>query len=346
MAMNMDFMDFKALKAHYFGNWRNVLYHFGIELPPSNRHSACPICRDGKDRFRFEDKGNGKWFCQYHNPPCGDGMDLLGLVKGWDNREVMKRLNELAGNHQQLPNATMAAPVEIPPELTPEERRAEFERHYGQIRQFVTRGPCEYLIWKGYPQHQVWKLTRNIVMELHDGKKMWFKSGGTLLKLMDFAGRMVGLQCIYESPEGFVKRIVAGSEKKGAFHPLTDILPGRPWIICEGFATAYALREFIPEANILMAVDAGNLVHVAQALIANYPEELITIAADNDQKRQGLFGALKVREVIPGTRISMPKDVDTDWDDCYRLKGGAGARQEFISQLAALKLARLPRQTA
>lgn len=340
----MEFLDFKALKTHFFGNWRNVLYHFGIELPPSNRHSACPICRDGKDRFRFEDKGHGKWFCQYHNPPCGDGMDLLALVKGWSNREVMLRLNELAGNHASLPAAKTAAPVPIASDQTPEERRAEFERHYALIRQFVTRGNCKYLASKGYYGHQVWQLTRNVLMDLHDDKRMWFKQGGTLLKLTDFNGQMVGLQCIYESVGGFLKRLVAGSEKKGAFHAMTDLLPGRPWVICEGFATGFALCEFIPEANILMAVDAGNLIHVAQALREAHPDAEITIAADNDAERAGLFGALKVREAYPDTRVSMPVCVDTDWDDVFRMVGGAKARQEFAAQMVALKLARLPRQ--
>lgn len=338
----MEFKTFSQLRQHFRGQWREVLWHFGIELPPTNRHSPCPICGGGKDRFRFEDKGVGRWFCQYHTPPHGDGMDLIAQVKGWDNSELIKQLNALAGYHQPLPAANMATLPDIPPEQTPEERRAEFDRHYQLIRDHVTRGPCQYLKSKGYSPMEVWQLTQNVTLTMSNGKKMWFRSGGTLLKLTDASGRMVGLQCIYEAPDGFQKRMVPGSEKKGAFHAMTDLLPGRPFVITEGFATGFALRDFIPEANVVVAVDAGNLVNVAVTLRECYPDARITVAADNDADKAGLLGALKVRQQFEDTLISMPVTVGEDWDDVLRCKGDVPARKEFSAQLVALKQVRLP----
>ncbi len=338
----MEFKTFSQLRQHFRGQWRDVIGHFGIELPPTNKSSSCPICRDGKDRFRFEDKGVGRWFCQYHNPQTGDGMDLIGLVKGWENAELLKQMNVLAGYHQPLTAAKMATIPDVPPEQTQEERRAEFDRHYQLIRDHVTRGPCKYLASKGYLPPNVWQLTQNVTLTMSNGKKMWFRSGGTLLKLTDASGRMVGLQCIYEAPDGFQKRMVPGSEKKGAFHALTDLLPGRPFVIVEGFATGFALLNFMPEANVVVAVDAGNLVNVAVTLRECYPDARITVAADNDADKAGLLGALKVRQQFEDTQISMPVTVGDDWDDVYRGKGGEPARREFVAQLVELKQARLP----
>lgn len=53
------------------GRWRGILMHIGISADYlTGKHTSCPICRDGKDRFRFADeKGFGSWYCNQ----CGDG---------------------------------------------------------------------------------------------------------------------------------------------------------------------------------------------------------------------------------------------------------------------------------
>ena len=38
------------------GKWRGLLTQLGVdETYLKNEHGPCPICRDGKDRFRFDD---------------------------------------------------------------------------------------------------------------------------------------------------------------------------------------------------------------------------------------------------------------------------------------------------
>lgn len=56
-------------RAH--GRWRGVLAALGVEQKYlTGKHGPCPICRDGDDRFRFDDKqGNGTYFCS----KCGAG---------------------------------------------------------------------------------------------------------------------------------------------------------------------------------------------------------------------------------------------------------------------------------
>lgn len=60
-----------------YGRWRTILSGMGFdEHTLSGAHAPCPICK-GKDRFRFDDKGMGMFFCQKCG--AGDGFKLLML---------------------------------------------------------------------------------------------------------------------------------------------------------------------------------------------------------------------------------------------------------------------------
>ncbi|EEP0937609.1 hypothetical protein KD576_004205 [Salmonella enterica subsp. enterica serovar Thompson] len=330
----MKLKTFTELRNEFRGHWREILEYYGVSLPPQNKkRGACPLCGCGEDRFNFADQGIGRWFCDYHEPPQGDGFDLLRLAKGWDMPTLRKNLNDYSGYLPSLP--VQSAPVLQPAEPSPEERRAEFEQHYQRIREHVTWDNCAYLAHKGYPTQGGWQLISDVILPLADDKKMVLKKGGTLLKLVNFDGEMVGLQCIYFNGHEWVKRIIAGSAKKGAFHALDELIPGRPFVLCEGYATAYALKSFLPRSNIIMAVDAGNLLFVAQTLIERFPDAVLVVAGDNDKSGAGMIGAMKVRAQLPDTGISIPLVEDTDWDDAYRKKGAIAARKEFVDQLKA-----------
>ncbi|WP_276883580.1 toprim domain-containing protein, partial [Campylobacter cuniculorum] len=55
------------------------------------------------------------------------------------------------------------------------------------------------------------------------------------------------------------------------------------FLICEGFATAMTI-QLITQKPTIVAIDAGNLINVAQALNQKFPKTKITIFADNDLK--------------------------------------------------------------
>ena len=65
------------------GKWYGVLTALGIDREYlQNRHGPCPICEEGTDRFRFDDKdGRGTYYC--NTCGAGDGFELLQKVKGW-----------------------------------------------------------------------------------------------------------------------------------------------------------------------------------------------------------------------------------------------------------------------
>jgi putative DNA primase/helicase len=93
---------------------------------------------------------------------------------------------------------------------------------------------------------------------------------------------ILGIQGIFAAPrDGIGKMFLPGARKSGCFYVLGEVSPGQPIAIAEGFATAASCRQATGWATVV-AFDAGNLPHVAQACRAYSPESVIVIAADDD----------------------------------------------------------------
>lgn len=91
-------MSFVSIHDRAIGKWRWMLPHLGIDKSfLSGKHGPCPICREGKDRFRFTDRGgHGMWICNQCG--AGNGIDLVMRVRGLTfieaKREVEPLLND------------------------------------------------------------------------------------------------------------------------------------------------------------------------------------------------------------------------------------------------------------
>lgn len=103
-------LKFTDVRRDAKNKWVDILSACGVDKAfLSKRQGPCPICRDGKDRYRFDDKGEGRWFCngagaEHH----GDGFDLLREVKGWTPKEVLEEVAKLAGTAR--PTTVKAGP--------------------------------------------------------------------------------------------------------------------------------------------------------------------------------------------------------------------------------------------
>jgi putative DNA primase/helicase len=76
------------------GRWRSLLPALGISSQfLTGKHGPCPVCKDGKDRFRFDDKdGSGSYFC--NTCGAGSGVDLVMRVTGTSFLEAKKLIDE------------------------------------------------------------------------------------------------------------------------------------------------------------------------------------------------------------------------------------------------------------
>ncbi|WP_370621739.1 primase-helicase zinc-binding domain-containing protein [Citrobacter portucalensis] len=326
-------MNFADINSKLAGSWRTTLDALGVKLPSGRSHGPCPHC-GGKDRFRFDDKNRGRWFC--NGCGSGDGWDLLKLTFGWTDADALRELNAYLGGN--LPQPVIQNPSPAEPEMTDEEKLAVLHQHMRLIRENHKTGTCFYLRSKGYGDHSVIQLTRTLEFPLPDDKKLIFTRGATILRLYDWTGEVVAIQGIYRTRAGEIyKRLLAGSSKSAQYgtHRVVGAFdPTLPFVVSEGYATAFALGVMFPEVNSLMALDAGNLRNVAARIRERYPDARIAIAADNDANGAGQRGALKARDMLGDIEISWPEASGEDWDDVYRDKGLIAARKEFVEQRA------------
>ncbi len=155
--------------------------------------------------------------------------------------------------------------------------------------------------------------------------------GFLLLKVQDATGTTRSLQRI--DPSG--KKILAkDGAKKGHFILVKGELPAETILIGEGFATmatVAAIAGAYPSYAVIAAIDAGNLLPVAQVIHACCPAARIVICADNDMATEGNPGrskALEAARAVSGV-IALPIFGDTetgsDWNDFAQLPGHVAA---------------------
>jgi putative DNA primase/helicase len=79
------------------GNWLFILESLSVPvIYLRNKHGSCPICQAGKDRFRFDDKGKGLYFC--NKCGAGDGFTLLQLYHGWSFPYTLRCVAKVLGH--------------------------------------------------------------------------------------------------------------------------------------------------------------------------------------------------------------------------------------------------------
>jgi len=93
------------------GRWPGILTAIGIDAGYLTRKNGpCPICQDGRDRWRFFDtNGDGTWNCRY----CGGGLgiDLVMKFTGLPFKEAAQRIEMVIGAE---PITIKAKPVADP----------------------------------------------------------------------------------------------------------------------------------------------------------------------------------------------------------------------------------------
>lgn len=128
-----------------------------------------------------------------------------------------------------------------------------------------------------------------------------------LIPLCDLDGVLCGVQTI--DPQG-KKHFPKGTVKRGHFHLIGDTLTHAQGVyLCEGYATGASLYETY-RLPVLVAFDAGNLLPVAQAYRARFPQVPLTVCADNDRKsahNTGLQAAQAVCNTLQGVGLIVPE---------------------------------------
>jgi putative DNA primase/helicase len=144
-----------------------------------------------------------------------------------------------------------------------------------------------------------------------------------LIPLRDTTTKLHSLQAV--GPEGD-KRFQPGGRVKGCYFAMGK--PNGLLIVCEGFATGASIHEATGHA-VACAMNAGNLLEVAQALRVKYPQLRLILAADDDAFSDGNPGLSKACEAAQAVGGDLAKPDfghnrhgdATDFNDLHRLLG-------------------------
>ncbi|SVW48345.1 primase-helicase zinc-binding domain-containing protein [Klebsiella pneumoniae] len=316
------------------GKWPYVLAGLSIDVPDSSRrHAPCPAC-GGKDRFRFDDNGRGSFICNQCG--AGDGLDLIKKVNNCDTTEAAQLAADVLGIDYRETETDPTAASQRRGQLEAdrqrheqerqkkaaedaEQRRATFARLYAGMRQRAIQGEAEYLQSKG--------LTGFNYPIMPDGS--------LLLELVDESGEVTAAQTITAQGE---KRLIKGSAKRGAYYAVDALERPQSVVIAEGLATALTCHLIRTDALTVVAIDAGNLLPVAEVMRRKYPQAQIIIAADNDHQQggpesggtnTGKDAAEKAALSVAGWVSLPPTECKADWNDYHQQHGLETATAAF-----------------
>lgn len=292
------------VKRRTAGSWESVLPQCGVTVPLKGRHGPCAIC-GGSDRFHFiDDHGGGEWHCrQCDEPNHGDGLDLIARAHGITITAAAQKVASVLGVDTRTPE----------PKPAREKPQTDIAGKVAGMAAKAASGQSAYLTSKGlqcpFPL---------------------MPDGSLLMVLKNGAGAVTGAQGI--KPDGN-KRLVAGTVKKGSFCVVNSVESPETVVIAEGLATTLSVNLMRPDALAVVAVDAGNLLPVAEVMRRRYPGARIIIAADNDIKpgepNTGKEAAEKAAKAVSGW-VALPQSEEkADWNDYHQQNGLEAATAAF-----------------
>ncbi|SMG37436.1 TOPRIM and DUF927 domain-containing protein [Cedecea sp. NFIX57] len=310
---NIDFI--RDVTASAAGHWAEILQALGADLPrTSGMHGPCPAC-GGKDRFRFDDNDRGSHICNQCG--AGDGLELVRKMQNCDATTAARAVADV-----------LSVPF-------PEHRVAE---HPVPEASCNIRDKVEKLLAKSEPGQSAYLTSKGIQCPFP-----LLSDDSLLLVLKNGAGATTGAQVI--KPDGS-KRLVAGTVKKGSFYAVNSGETPETIVIAEGLATALSVSLMLPDALAIAAIDAGNLLPVAQLIRQKYPKARLIIAADNDwhepgerdehgklKQNTGRIAAEKAAVAAKGEVALPPGEQKADWDDYRQAHGEDATRKAFYSSL-------------
>ncbi|WEE76468.1 DUF927 domain-containing protein [Comamonas testosteroni] len=155
--------------------------------------------------------------------------------------------------------------------------------------------------------------------------------GWLLVPLRDGDGRLWNVQRIapVKPARGTDKFLGKGGRKSGLWHVLGDLAGAAVVLVAEGYATAASLH-MATAWPVVVAFDAGNLMHVAKALQARHAGALVVVCGDDDTGTQARTGrnpgrgkAEAVARAVGGVAVfpvELP-DGGKDFNDMHQAQG-------------------------
>ena len=283
------------------GRWYGILSTLGLDSRfLRNKHGACPLCKDGKDRYRWDNKeGRGTFFCSKCG--SGDGFELLKRLKGWDFRHAAEEVEKIVGVVQR---------VEPRAAINPAQQRAAMRKRWSECRPVTSRdNPVAKYLKRRIGIDVVPSVLRSApdrpamvaIMQAPDGRATMVH---TTFLTAD------GNKALMDKP----RLMMPGTIAEGAAVRLAEAQDTLG--VAEGIETALAATALTG----LPCWAALNRV-LLDKWIVPVGVRRVVIFADNDAKYDGQLSAYSLANRIsrskdaPDVEVRIPAGIDTDWND-------------------------------
>lgn len=315
--------------------WVEVLTQAGIDSRYlRDAHGPCPIC-GGKDRFRFDNKGRGSWFCNSDSHGrAGDGFKLVMTYLGLDFVSAVRKVVELGrlngGEREPAPCAAARTP------FSEKERTGPTQRVIRLLREACAVEDCESaLIY--LKKRRLWPLPPGHRIKAHPSLEYWHKGQivgrlpAIVLEVRDIDSELVTAHVTYldlngnkaqlPDPEMKARKIL--SKMTGHVSCMAHLMPldGPVMGIGEGWETCISAWELF-RVPVWSALNAG--------LIEKFtpPPGITRVIYFADRDVQGMLSVMHSMNRLQG-RVSfdfrVPKAMTTeghplkDWNDVVQL---------------------------
>jgi putative DNA primase/helicase len=305
------------------GQWPYILAKLGIDRAYLiNKHGPCPMC-GGNDRFRFDDKGLGRYICNQCG--SGDGVKLLIQCFAWDFPEALANIAQ-ALDFQNIIYSNHASHVSknvTNTQVFVERRQRYINNLYANSLPISHEDPVsKYLC------------SRNIFLENYPNSLRYYRDlgyyeDGKLVKHYDAMLGLVrncdnkvvsihrtylenGIKADVSSPKKLTSSVFSGALKGTAiklFEPTDGSLA-----VAEGIETAlsFYILSGIPTWATINACGMQNII------LPNNVKNVV-IVADNDSSFVGQNAAIALsrRLLAEGRKVKRitPEHKDTDFND-------------------------------
>lgn len=299
------------------GRWPEILPKLGLPVARLNgRHGPCPLCGQGKDRFRFDDKdGRGTWICNQCG--AGDGISFVQQMQKVNFRgaaDLIKPLIGVAKVRTIKPNAADS-----------ETRRCWLNRIWADARSIVVDDPVGKFLHARtgivtYPP--VLRYHPNLEYRLGSGRSSYHPA--MLALISDENGRPANLLRTYLTSDGSKadvdqpRRFMPGCIPAGAAVRLSEV--AETLGVAEGIETALAV-------NVLTGIPCWSAISATHLERWVPPKETrrVVIFGDNDENFVGQEASISLAKSVKDrglakVEVRIPQSPG-DWNDV--LLGGA-----------------------
>jgi putative DNA primase/helicase len=294
------------------GRWRSILPALGIDAGYlTGKNGPCPLCREGRDRWRFDNKrGDGTWICTHCG--AGQGLRLAQLFTGLPFNDLARRIEVALGE---------ARTEAVRPVWDDDAKRAALNELWQSGRPVSAGDPVDrYLTRRGVGLPTYPNILRTCPRARYSGPPVsWHPA--MLAKVTDSDGRPATIHRTYltlagnKAPVEKSRMFCAGKVPAGS---AVRLAPAAETMgVAEGIETALAAAKLFG-MPVWAALSDNGVAKFEPPVIAEH----LVIFGDNDDNMAGQRAAYALASRLRiKVEVKIPDATGTDWNDALRSGG-------------------------